>query len=417
MTRRTAGLVAWSVFAVSSATNVAGIVVLAFVPDSALAALGDSLWLSGSFSVVLVVFGLVGAIVSSRLPSNPVGWLLLVLASLQGATELAYATAHYSISVSSLPGEAWSAWFSGWSSVVPPVVLAVLMMVYPDGRLVSPRWRWAAAACVAFILPVVLQGMLAPGPLYEFPAVANPAGIGVLHWLDDVPTEPAFLVVLGLGTASVVVRFRRSHGVERTQLKWFAWAAALMTIFLPLAFLATRMLGPAGPARADALGGFLFALLLCGLPVSIGIAILRHRLYDIDRLINRTLVYGTLTALLVATYVVSVLLLRVALDPLVGGSDLAVAGSTLAAAAMFRPLRTRIQRVVDRRFYRSGYDAARTLDGFTLRLRHELDLETLGTDLRGVVHDTMQPAHVSLWMRVAPAMTEVRRNDSGTTAD
>ncbi len=279
------------------------------------------------------------------------------------------------------------------------MVLAVLMMVYPDGHLVSRRWRWAMAACVVFILPVVLQGMLAPGPLYEFPGVTNPAGIGDLRWLHDVPTEPAFLVILGLGTASVVVRFRRSAGVERTQLKWFVWSAAMLTTFLPLAFLATQLLGTAESGRADAIGGFLFALLLCGLPVSIGIAILRHRLYDIDRLINRTLVYGTLTALLVATYVISVLLLRIALDPLVGGSDLAVATSTLAAAALFRPLRTRIQRIVDRRFYRSGYDAARTLDGFTTRLRHELDLETLGTDLRVVVNDTFQPSHVSLWMR------------------
>ena len=401
MTRRGAGWLAWSVFALSSFLNVAGLVVLGFVPDRALDALGDSMWLSGSYSVVLIVFGLVGAIVASRLPANPVGWLLLTLASLQGALDLAFAGAQYSTSVSRLPGEAWLAWVVGWSAVTAPLILAWLMMLFPDGRLVSSRWRWrwSLAACVVAMLPVVLQEMLGPGPLSEFPLIVNPAGLEVLRWLNDIPQQPAFAVILGLGTASVVVRLARSRGAERAQLKWFVWAAAMMTTFLPLSFLATSVLGTDEGTSAEIVAGFVFALLLGGVPVSIGIAILRYRLYDIDRLINRTLVYGTLTSLLVATYVGTVLLLRLTLDPLVGGSDLAVAASTLAAAALFRPLRTRIQRAVDRRFYRSGYDAARALEHFTARLRDELDLETLGGDLRGVVRHTLQPSHVSLWLR------------------
>ncbi len=399
MSQRTAGLLAWTLFAASSAANLVGLGLLAVVPARALERLGDSVLLSGAFVLVLLVFGLVGAVVAARLPGNPIGWLFLALASLQGATELTYGLAHYSTAVSTLPGEAWLAWFASWSSVVAPVILGVACLLYPDGRFVSPRWRWGAAVCVVAILPVVAQSALVRGPFAEFPAVDNPAGLAALDRLADIPTEVCFVIVLAVGAWAVVRRFRRSRGVERAQLKWFAWSAGVMTAFLPVSGAIGALADAPDTGRASTIAGLLFAVVLCGLPVAVGISILRYRLYDIDLVINRTLVYSALSATLVATYLGSVLVFRLALDPLTNDSDLVVAASTLGVAALFRPLRSRIQQVVDRRFYRSRYDAARTLEGFSSRLREEVDLDALGGDLRHVVRDTMQPVHITLWLR------------------
>ncbi len=395
-----ATLLAWGVLGYCFAASAAGIALLALVPAAALAAEGDSLWSSLPFIFVMLVFGVVGAVVAQHQPGNPVGWLFLCLALIESSFELAFGYTHYSLAVEQLPGTSWAAWFSSWSSPLSPALIGLAFLVFPDGRLLSRHWRPAAWFCVAGILPVFAVYAFAPGPVSEFPALQNPAGVDSLGLLDETPVDVFIVAILLLAATSMVVRLRRSRGVERQQVKWFAWSASLVVAFLlaaPTAALVVEAGGEEGVAGKVA--GHVFAVILCGLPVSAGVAIMRYRLYDIDRLISRTLVYGALTAALVATYLGLVLGLRVALGPVTGRSDLAVALSTLAVAGLFRPLRTRIQALVDRRFYRRRYDAARTLEAFTNRLRAELDLETLGTDLRGTVTTTMQPAHVTLWLR------------------
>ena len=237
----------------------------------------------------------------------------------------------------------------------------------------------------------------------------NPLGIGALGRVGG-PLTTALLVigyfVLLAAVVATIVRYRRSRGVEREQFKWFAFAAALFALVLIASTIASGV-------YPEALNAMSIAGLLAGgagIPIAVGIAILKYRLYEIDRIINRTLVYGAVTALLAGLYFAIVIGLQAIFSGLTRGNDLAIAGSTLAVAALFRPARRRIQAFVDRRFYRQRYDAQQTLDAFSQRLRDEVDLDQLATDLGAVVHETMQPAHVSLWIRpkfaaVTPSVT------------
>ena len=266
-----------------------------------------------------------------------------------------------------------------------------LLALFPDGHLVSRRWRpvaWCAA--LGMVGGFLVEGM-APGPVPDHPQLTNPFGVDspVLSPLDGLS-----LLLVGIGmigsSISLIVRFRRSHGEQRQQIKWLALAGLIAAVTISIAT-------PAYDDIGEDLANALMMTAVMGLPAAAAIAILRYRLYDIDVVINRALVYGALTALLAATYLVSVLLLQLVLESITQGSGLAVAASTLAAAALVRPARARIQAIVDRRFFRQKYDAAQTLAVFGARLRDQVDLDAVQSDLRAVVAETMQPSHVSLW--------------------
>jgi len=354
------------------------------------------------FGVLVLSFPTIGAAIATRAPDNAIGWLFL-WGGLGAALEdslLGYAAYTLVVNPGSLPGGEVAALVADavWLPALGAATF-LLFVLFPNGRPPSPRWRWLVWLVAVDLAVFFFATLLNPGLLYFYPDLANPWGLegaGAWYQLAVDATAPVLMVSLLFGLVALAVRFRRATGVERQQLKWLVLAGAVFVVVTP-SFL---WIGEREVAGVH-VGDVVFSTLLTLFPVAIGVAILRHRLYDIDIVIKRTLVYGSLTVMLAATYLLFVLGFRLLLDPLAGQSDLAVAASTLAVAALFRPLRTRIQILVDRRFYRSRYDAARTLDSFAGRLREELDLEALGTDLRGVVDDTMQPAHVSLWLREA----------------
>jgi hypothetical protein len=342
-------------------------------------------------AIVLVAFAALGTMVVSREPRNAVGWVLVVIPLSLGVLIVSDRLFWLIALNSGATGgaAAYAAWLANWAWI-PAIVptFTILPLLFPTGETVSRRWRVLLWTALAAGIATFAGTAFAPGPLDAFRGVDNPISIdspvvaivGRVGFFVLVPTALASIVSLG-------VRFRRSHGVERQQLKWVVAAAAL----LPVAFTGAGFGGKAG-----------FLILTSGLLVvagAVAIAMLRYRLYDIDVVINRALVYGALSAMLAATYLGTVLLLQVLIAPLTEKSDLAIAGSTLAVAGLFRPARRRIQATVDRRFYRSRYDAARTLEAFGARLRDEVDLETLTVELRAVIGSTMQPSHVTLWLR------------------
>jgi hypothetical protein len=361
----------------------------------------SSFWSTGPVTLLIFAFSSVGALVASRRPGNSIGWLFLWGAFVWIAGELALEYAVYSLVTSpgTLPAGQWAAWFGasargvGWFLIV-----ILLLLLFPNGRLPSSRWRpvlWGALVYIAFF---ALAVWLSPSSfdLRLAPYESNPLGLGSasMALLLDIAylTFPLLIVASG---AAVIVRFRRSRGDERLQIKWFAYAVALMVVVFLIWFSFAVMGFAAGSA-------LMFTVPLVGLPVAVGVAILRYRLYDIDLVINRTLVYGSLTVTLAATYVICVVALQYVFRVLTGGeSQLAVVVSTLAIAALFGPLRRRVQTFIDRRFYRTKYDARRTLEAFSGRLRDGTDLDSLANDLIGAVHETVRPEHASLWLRPA----------------
>ena len=353
------------------------------------------------------VFATVGALLAGRRPRNPIGWLLVAAALAFALDGVVTAYAESGDGPGSIPAGELALWLSEWLLFVWLGSIGIFVpLLFPDGRLPSPRWRplaWAGGALIVVAIVGTAFGSARFEPNVGGP-VDNPlAAPGALRDALELAATiggVAFAVAVLAALCAVVGRLRRARGVERQQVKWFASAMALMLTGLTAAGVSAAFGEPGALLYVGNVGWGMFLLgLLVALPLAIAVAILRYRLYDIDLVINRALVYGAVTATLGAAYLGLVLLLGLALSPVTEGSGLAIAASTLAVAALFRPLRRRIQGLVDRRFYRHKYDAGRTLERFGARLRAETDLEALRGELTGVVRETMQPAHVSLWLR------------------
>jgi hypothetical protein len=342
-------------------------------------------------------FATVGAVIAAR-RANRVGWLFVGLGLLAAshAFSMVYAERDSLIDPASLPAGNVVGLLSGWLWPLNYLLFFLIMLLFPDGRLPSPRWRPAARfILVAWGLSILLNTLgPAEGNPLSMPALLQPAWQLVIQAVNA-----AALAGIGVAALAPFLRFRRAGYQQRQQLKWVAFTVAVSILSVLVALGLGRLLP--GVELIGVLGGLgFFGGIAIGIPVAVGVAILRYRLYDIDRLINRTLVYGLLTAILGLIYAGAVLLL----GQVFGGvteepPSWAVAGATLAVAALFQPARRRIQAVVDRRFNRRKYDAAKTVEAFSARLRDEIDLNALSAELLAVAHQTMQPTTAVLWLR------------------
>jgi hypothetical protein len=405
MSRRTTAWLAWSLCVLSLALTALGFLFLALGISHPGVPIFDQ-WLENA--VVGVCFSVVGAVITPRLyPKNPIGWFFCAIGLVGGARLFSAQYAAYSLSAerSSLPGGEALSWIASWLWVLHVGLFVFLALLFPDGMLASSRWRPFAWFAAAAVVVGILATAFSPGPIRGLESIDNPLGIEGAP--NVVVVLEALIFGLGLGAAaSMFARLRRARGVERQQLKWFAYAVAVLAGGTILTNVVSNAMG-VGWLREV---GYLPTIVgLVGWPVAVGIAISRYRLYDIDILINRTLVYGSLTAVLALVYFADIVLFQALLRALTGQeSQLAVVVSTLAIAALFNPLRRRIQGFIDRSFYRRKYDAAKTLEAFSAKLRDETDLDALSDDLVGVVRETMQPAHVSLWLRPDTASMQNR---------
>jgi hypothetical protein len=375
------------------AWSVCGLAVVLLACTVALAFLNRSEVRAVIFPLGATLSAVVGGLVASRRPANSVGWFFLGIGGCFAITLVAAEYATYG-----LAGAQAMAWLQSWLWVPGLLLLLCFLPLYfPNGRLVSRRWRWVVRLALFSCVTGAALFALSAGKIPVM-GVDNPLGIEALRPVSDL-LEPVILVLYFFlfftSAASLVVRFRRSGSVERQQIKWLAFAA----LAVPVWFLTNAPIEAASPTLFAVMDALIFSALI---PVAAGVAILRYRLYDIDVVINRTLVYGALTAILGVVYFGGVATTQAIFRTFTGQEQqpqLAIVVSTLVIAALFNPLRRRIQAFMDRRFYRSKYDARKTLEAFSAKLRDETDLDALNAELVGVVRETMQPAHVSLWLR------------------
>jgi hypothetical protein len=404
MRRHQSALIAWSIWSVAILVNIAVPVIATRVwsPDSGLidAAFHESI----ALAVVTLPLLTVGAIVAARRPRNRIGWLLLAIACGWCLIAVQDGYTEFAIQVAKAPDSSWHVWLGYWNEGTALItMMAFVFLLFPDGELPSARWRPFAWLTGVAVVAAMLQSPFGADAIND-PAV--PQSVKSETIADLVASINPFISLLSVfvivgSAAAMVVRFRGAHGAERQQLKWFVYVASGIPVLFLLAGITAAMSSAEESGILGAIGWFgaIFTGVI-GLPITIGIAILRYRLYDIDRLINRTLVYITLTASLLLVYLTLVWVLGGVVNQVTGeDSSLVVAMSTLAVAALLRPLRSRIQRTVDRRFYRQKYDAERMLAGFSTHLRNETDLDSLVGELQTVVEQAMQPDHVSLWLR------------------
>jgi hypothetical protein len=417
MTGHTAARLAWSLWGLAVVLEVAAIGLWLANHATLVSRFGSAQFQPHVFLVP--GYATVGAVIAAR-RRNRIGWLFVAFGL--AAALLAFAESYFVRGAMLTPGSLPAARIAGWiASVLWPsgfLFLGLLSLLFPDGRLPSPRWRPIALALAISWTGFILSIAFTPGKMtLQGLTTTNPMGIAALGhptW-RAVAQGVAVIAVVTLGAAALapLLRFRRADLVQRQQLKWFAF---LIGVCAASALVASALLGVL-PVVATVLWGVAIAGVVVGLPAAVGLAILRYRLYDIDRLINRAVVYATLTAVLGLGYAAAVL----ALGQLFGGVEErtpsgAVAGATLAVAALFQPARRRIQAVVDRRFNRRRYDAAKTIEAFSTRLRDQLDLDTLSTELLAIVDQTTEPTLVSLWLRPsASGSAGTVRSEAGST--
>jgi hypothetical protein len=408
MSRRTAAWLAWSLCAHSLALTALSLLLLVLNlsrPDVPV----YSFWAENV--LFSIGYSTVGAVIVPRMPAeNRIGWLFCAIGLLWAVLHFIGEYAIYALLAEpgSLPAGELASWVYSWLWVPGLGLLMFICLLFPNWRLPSARWRWFARLSALATLVGMVLAAFSPGRIVlGLPGIRNPLGIEGLPNAYK-PVQVLMLVLIAISVASLLMRRVYARGVERQQTKWFTYTSAVAASGAILDYIISE------PLELVWLGGVAYALVLIGLvgiPISMGIAITRYKLYEIDLLINRTLVYGSLTAMLVALYFGGIVVLQRVFVLLTGQqSTLAVVASTLLIAALFTPLRRRIQSFIDRRFYRRKYDARKTLEAFSATLRDETDLDALNNDLVGVVRETMQPAHVSLWLRPQTA-SETKRAD------
>src|SRR5215210_2795424 len=400
MSRRTAAWLAWSLWVLVIALAVASFILRHWIADwiapqtqhEGTWHLENMLWWSILIPALVPAYATVGALVVARRPGNPVGWLCLALGALVALEDVVWQLLPQYVT----PALEITAGILG-TLIIPPLPFVLLLIVFPDGRLPSRRWQlaiWLTLGAVGLRLIEVVVG----------PTIYAGRVAGIVGW-------PLSLLALLASVVSLFFRWRGSGGVERQQLKWLAYTGVSIAIALlggvASGYVSGEYSYPTVLIRSVAIAG-----LTIGVPIAIGVAMLRHHLYDVDLFINRTLVYGSLTVMLALIYFGGVATTQAIFGALTGQEEqpqLAVVVSTLAIAALFNPLRRRIQSFIDRRFYRRKYDTRKTLEAFSAQLRDETDLDALSDDLTSLVRETIQPAHVSLWLHSDPALKDKKK--------